>query len=311
NEGEAALILESLASPWINPRSGLSYLEKQEGDSLLEEEVEILVYLKGDLAEIEACLEQVILKRGQRQDKIWIIDDACEPLVVNFLQTLVLEHPLVEVVRQETHLGLAKSVNQLFQKLKANFFIVISSQTQVSDYWVEKILEAFKANSKTGLVGVLGPDSWIHSFALGLENYLSLDNKDQKLKLINKYCEMWSKADYYPYIPYPSSTCIGISTAAFKRIKGFAEDYLGLDGLEVQDLAYRMSIDGWGIALCTNTYVNALNLDFKGDLKAKALQKLIERYGKYRIERDKKTLRYHPQILELRKKLQLVLEANL
>jgi GT2 family glycosyltransferase len=80
----------------------------------------------------------VIITYSQDHAEIIIADNASTDNSVNFLQE---NFPAIQVIRNATNGGFSKGYNDAFQSIKADYFILLNSDIEVTENWIKPIID--------------------------------------------------------------------------------------------------------------------------------------------------------------------------
>ena len=308
NDGVVAKIAESVAQGVVNPNYGPSCYEER--TQLLSEVADvyadICIYITNQCTLVKDCLESILTKREERDDHLIIIDETDDQDIKEYLLDLKSKYRNIDIVNFSNKLGYAQAINKIIDYLKYDYLILVDSQTILPNNWIEKILYPLITETHIGIVGVLSNDITMPMFDISRSN--NIDNVNQYLVMINKYCEMWTKYKYYPHIPYISKLCFGISKYCFNKLNGFSINKFPLDVLVEYDLAFRAADQGFSVVLAPNVYVYNHNIVEQNTLNLinKNMNMMKNLYGEQRVMRATKLIRHHPQLVEMRKKMNFI-----
>ena len=81
------------------------------------------------------------------QAKIIVADNNSSDGSVDFLTK---EFPQVEVIRIPRNLGFAGGYNYAFSKIEAEYFVLLNSDVEVTEKWIEPVISLFENNPSIG-----------------------------------------------------------------------------------------------------------------------------------------------------------------
>lgn len=62
---------------------------------------------------------------------------------IEFIKT---NYPLIRIIENDTNYGFAEGYNRVLEKVEADYFILLNSDVEVTDNWIEPIIEAMEAD---------------------------------------------------------------------------------------------------------------------------------------------------------------------
>ena len=91
----------------------------------------------------------VLIKYLPDYAEIIIADNASSDDSVNFLKT---HYPDIRVLEHERNEGFARGYNLAFEKVEAEYYCLLNSDIEVTEHWIEPIIEMMDANPKIAAV---------------------------------------------------------------------------------------------------------------------------------------------------------------
>ena len=91
----------------------------------------------------------VLIKYLPDYAEIIIADNASSDDSVNFLKT---HYPDIRVLEHERNEGFARGYNLAFEKVEAEYYCLLNSDIEVTEHWIEPIIEMMDTNPKIAAV---------------------------------------------------------------------------------------------------------------------------------------------------------------
>jgi GT2 family glycosyltransferase len=86
---------------------------------------------------------------SEGQADIYVADNNSSDDSIEFL---LKNYPQVEIVQNETNGGYAKGYNDALARINADVYALVNSDIEVTEGWLNPVIEEFKKNRKTGIV---------------------------------------------------------------------------------------------------------------------------------------------------------------
>ena len=180
------------------------------------------------------------------QAHIYVADNNSSDDSIDFLQA---NYPQVRVVKNEINGGYAKGYNDALAKIDADIYALVNSDIEVSEGWLDPVIDEFKKNENTGIVqpklldfkdkskfeyaGAGGGfvDFMGYPFCRG-RIFMELEKDDGQF-------------DDSANIFWASGACFFIRSEIYHQLGGFDEDYFAHQ--EEIDLCWRVQNEGYSV----------------------------------------------------------------
>lgn len=213
------------------------------------EAVDIIIPIYNAYEELQKCLWSVELYTDLTKHRLILIDDASTDMrVVALLRTLEEHHV---VLYGENNCGFASSVNKGIEYSDRDV-VLLHSDTQVTEKWLEKIQQCAFCDDSTGTVTPYtnyGEQVSITKF-LKTRQELSGVSVERYAKIV-----AWCSSKQYPRIPSGDAFCLYIKRELFNAIGYFRETQCPKGYGSEQDFCYRAKQLGYGHALCDDAFI--------------------------------------------------------
>ncbi|MFT3817633.1 MAG: methyltransferase domain-containing protein [Rubrivivax sp.] len=140
------------------------YLAVQ-GAPVRESVVEVIVPVYNGLPHLQQCLASVMAARCRTPWHLTVIDDASpDPAVGRWLREFAALHPDVTVLTNARNLGFTGSVNLGMRLAGRRDVLLLNSDTEVADGWIDRLRRAADGGSRVGTVTPFSNNATICSF---------------------------------------------------------------------------------------------------------------------------------------------------
>ena len=185
---------------------------------------------------------------------IYVVDNASTDDSISYLKTFF---PSVTIIKNDSNLGFASGYNEALKQVDADIYALVNSDIEVTEHWLQPILETFENESKTAIIqpkildykrkeyfeyaGAAGGfmDQYGYPFCRGrIFDALEKDN---------------GQYDDTREIFWASGACFFIRSAVYKALKGFDDDFFAHQ--EEIDLCWRAINNGYKIKYISRSVV--------------------------------------------------------
>ena len=189
-----------------------------------------------------------------KEADIYVADNASTDGSVAFTK---VHFPTVHIIQNESNGGYAKGYNDALKQIKADVFCLLNSDVEVSNGWLEPIIDMFKAEPNTAIVQPKLLDYRNKSFfeyagAAGgfIDKYGYPYCRGRIFNTIEKDLGQYNDTTN---IFWASGACFFIRSSVFKTLNGFDESFFA--HMEEIDLCWRAQNAGYIIKFCGTSEV--------------------------------------------------------
>lgn len=306
-----AALNAALSSKKTDPYAGPSFAKVK--DEVVKAErsrqIDVVYCVHNALEDVKLCLASVAKYRKSPNLKLIIIDDGSDQPTAEFLRSYQQKYQWVKLIRNESGSGYTKAANQGMRASRGEFVILLNSDTIVTDGWSEKMAAAVFSTPGAGIAGPLSSAASHQSIPNHLGGTEQTATNDLPAKLtpdiVNKHCEEWSVAGYYPIVPLIHGFCFGIKREVIDANGYFDEESFPFGYGEENDYCFRATDAGFGMVVATNTYVyHAKSKSYTDDRRIALMKqgnaRLRELRGRERITRSIRSVLSHPYLQKFR-----------
>lgn len=187
--------------------------------------VSVVNYNTGQLT--KNCLETIFGPSWQNEVEVWLVDNASVDGSANFLKS---SFPQIHLLANKKNLGFGKAHNQVFEKAKGDFFLVLNSDTLIGEGVIDNMVSFMErghfdiASCKTlGFDGKLQPNGGDLPLGMALLSWLF------NLEALGIRINFHRNEESYYSVPHEvgwvSGNFMMISKKALGKLKGFNERY--------------------------------------------------------------------------------------
>lgn len=249
----------------------------------MQQQVLVCIPVYNAFSEALVCLESVV-RHSSDKIEILVIDDASpEGEFSKLIQTNLKIKERVKVIRNASNLGFVKTCNRALLEFAAERdVILLNSDTEVTQRWIEKLQQAAYSKPKVATVTPLTNNGTICSAPkFGVDNQLPANySLEQFAALVERV-----SIREYPELPTCVGFCVYIRYAAIKTIGGFDAEAFGKGYGEENDFSCRARKAGFIDILDDSTFIwHKGNMSFKStrnDLSASATAIIKKRHPSY------------------------------
>ena len=201
---------------------------------------------------LEKFLPTVIEKSSMAN--IYIADNASTDSSVNFIED---NFPAVKIIQNQLNEGYAKGYNDALKDLKEKYFVLLNSDIEVTDNWIEPIINLMEENSNISacqpkILDYNNKNSFEYAGASG--GYI--DNLGYPFTRGRIFDSIESDNNQYNDVKeifWASGACLFVRAEHFNEVNGFDNDFFAHQ--EEIDLCWRLKIKGYQIMVCPRSVV--------------------------------------------------------
>lgn len=244
--------------------------------------IDVIIPVYRSLDETRACLESIWAYPQSCQMNLIVINDCSpEPELVIYLNTIALEKEMI-LLHNEENLGFVGTVNRGMALNPTHDVLLLNSDTEVTNNWLEKIQKAAYATDKVGSVTPFSNNATICSYPRFCE-----DNPlptGWTLAEIDQLCAQVN-AGKTVEVPTGVGFCMYIRRDCLNEVGLFDVAHFGKGYGEENDFCMRASYQGWKNLFLLDTFVHHKGGVSFGDSqnprKQKAMEVLRELHPQY------------------------------
>jgi len=240
--------------------------------------VDIVVCVHNALDDVARCLESVA-RHTFPPYRLIIVDDGSEAPTREYLENFVLGQPAT-LIRHDEAKGYTLAANVGMRASTAEYLVLLNSDTVVSPFWLDRLVECAESDLRIGAVGpVSNTASW-----QSVPRIFDADGDWAD----NALPEGWTVADFaeqlaqsssrvFPQVGFLNGFCMLITRRMRDQLGLFDEETFARGYGEENDYCLRAVAAGWRLAIADDAYVfHAQSKSYSHERR----QALVEAAGK-------------------------------
>lgn len=251
----------------------------------------VLIPVYAGIEETARCINSVLQSKNLQTYTLLIIND-CSPIdgMSSLLDGFKTNYSNVEVLHNEKNIGFVATVNRAFVLLGGSDIILLNSDTEVANNWIDKLIFHAYSSEKTGTVTPFSNNATICSYP-DINGWLNLPQGETVESIDAALYEANSGVSIE--IPTAVGFCMYIKKNVIDSCGIFDYETFGKGYGEENDFCLRaQKLHGWIHLLAADTFVyhkGEMSFGSTADQRKKsALIKLCHRYPDY-----EKLVRHH------------------
>lgn len=194
---------------------------------------------------LEQFLPSIVQFSSELAD-IYVADNASSDDSVAFVKEYF---PSVGIIENPSNGGYAKGYNDALQSIDADFYCLINSDVEVTEGWLEPILEVFKSEPQTAIIQpklLDYKDTSKFEYAGAGGGFIDLYGYPYcRGRVFNHLETDTGQFDDVTDIFWASGACFFIRSDVYQKLGGFDEDYFAHQ--EEVDLCWRIQNEGYNV----------------------------------------------------------------
>jgi GT2 family glycosyltransferase/glycosyltransferase involved in cell wall biosynthesis len=219
--------------------------------------VDIIVCVHNALDDVKHCLESLVRYSSVPYCLI-LVDDGSDGKTEEYLAHFAFSQGAT-LIRNKVAQGYTFAANQGMQQSKADYVVLLNSDTVVSPDWLDRMIGCAESDERIGIVGPLsnsaswqsipeifnqkGNDWAVNTLPAGI-------NVTDMGRLVSRY-----SGCLYPRIIFLNGFCLMMKRKLIKELGYFDEMTFGSGYGEENDYCLRASKAGWELALADDVYI--------------------------------------------------------
>jgi GT2 family glycosyltransferase len=256
--------------------------ENQSNISFKEIVVDVIIPVYNGLEQLKKCVLSVQNSCLKVKHRVIIINDASpEKEVKVFLNTLThIEHFVL--MENESNLGFTATVNRGMQLSNSHDVVLLNSDTEVANNWLDKLVYHAYSSAKTGTVTPFSNNATICSYP-NIQGMVTLPIGETTQSLDAAFND--ANSNEHIELPTAIGFCMYIRRDCLNDIGFFDVATYGKGYGEENDFCIRASRKGWKHLLATDTFVyheGEASFEMESAARKEAAMKILRRlYPRY------------------------------
>lgn len=268
--------------------------------------VDVIVCVHNALEDVKECLNSVLVNNTYGHGLI-IVDDGSKSDTETYLKEFAEIHHL-PLLRHEEAKGYTGSANDGLHASNAEIRVMLNSDTMVTAFWIEKMVDLFQKYPDTGIIGPLsnsgGNQSVPKNLSITSRKYNLLPvgmNPEFMNKIVEQCCE-----HQFPTMPWLNGFCFMIRKEVLDTIGYMDEEHFKVGYGEEVDFCIRAGNAGFSQRLLENTYIfhersKSFGTNRSQSLTIKGNETLTALHGEEAFMKTAEGARLHPELRRIRK----------
>lgn len=205
--------------------------------------VEIVVPIYGNLALVQRCLASVQSCTAPGAHHLTLINDASpDPEVRAWLHDFAVRNPAATVIENGRNLGFVETVNLGMRLAGRRDVVLLNSDTEVANDWLERLRAAALARDRVGTVTPFSNNATICSYPV-----FCVDNLLPEGESTASMDNIFSAVNHGQAVEIPTAVgfCMYIRRACLDQVGDFDAASFGQGYGEENDFCLRASAAGW------------------------------------------------------------------
>lgn len=248
--------------------------------------VDLIVPVYNSLADVQACLASVRRYPSPALRQIILVDDCSSAQTADWLAAYRDSHDDVLLIRNPENMGFTRAVLAGVAQSQAPYMLFLNSDTVVTASWLDGMLEAMRAGSKTALVGPLSNKAF-HQSIRPVAQGKSETIEDWTAEDLAALVQTITKRSF-PRVPFLSGFCLLVHRGAYDLAGGLDPVAFPCGYWEVQDLCLKLTDLGFHSVIADNVFVHhegsgSIGSARRERLEAAGYARMFERYSALRV----------------------------
>lgn len=266
--------------------------------------VEIVVCVYNALDETTACLE-ALRARTKDDQFVTLVDDASKPDVRDLLERFVSQGKNWRLLTNDSNQGYTKSANRGLKAARADWAVLLNSDTQVTEGWLDGLLRCALSDPGIRAVGPLSNSATFQSLPLGVCE--PGDGSPPQSEALERVAEDVRKASHstFPKVPMLNGFCLMLHKPSLEEVGYLDETSFPRGYGEENDLCLRLVVRGHMLAIADDVFVYharsaSFGLDQRRALTGNAVETLKRLWPGYSYKYIWEVIEELPALRELK-----------
>lgn len=275
--------------------------------------VDIIVCIHNALDDVKECLNSLYDKKTLPFNLI-IVDDGSDKETRDFLKDFA-KKVRAKLIRNNEARGYTIAANQGLRASKGDYVILLNSDTIVTRGWIEKLLDCFEIDEKTGIVGPLSNAASWQTVPEIMENgdwKVNQLPEGVNLELMSAIVENASCREF-PKVPFVNGFCFMIKRDVINEI-GYLDEKTFPKGYgEENDYCIRAIQAGFNLRIADHCYIfheksKSFTHEVRKSLSKNANKVLRQKYGDEKLDYYINMMKNNKTLPKIRNKINTLLK---
>lgn len=233
--------------------------------------VDIVVPVYRDLEGTQRCLKSVLAAQVKTPFELTVINDASpDPVLTQWLKDFCNSHS-ISLIHHPQNLGFVQSANEGFECHQNRDVVLLNSDTEVFDGWLDGIRATALSDSSIGTVTPFSNNATICSYPV----FCGESDPDPNTR--RELAQRFGQIDSVPVdLPTGVGFCFYVRRGLLRDVGSFDVDHFGRGYGEENDFCLRAAARGWRNVLCPQVYVYHQGSSSFGSERHKRVQNALK-----------------------------------
>lgn len=259
---------------------------------------------------VAICIESVLRHTSGDYDLV-LVNDGSASLTTNILKNFQRSYDHIRIIHHSSAKGYTKAANAGLHASKADYTILLNSDTIVSPGWAEHIIACGESDADIGIVGPLSNAATYQSVPFVFDDRGRWKQNELLGDVtVASYAEAVDRVSLksYPRVPVANGFCFAVKRKVIDAIGYLDEETFPRGYGEENDYCLRAADAGFEIAIVDNAYVyhatsKSFGVKSREELTRSAHHAIRSKYSEERLNSIDKALRNHPQMDQVRQRV--------
>lgn len=268
--------IDALRADWNQPLS-LQPSTQRMHSAAPPRAVTVILPVYRDLSRVEACLDSLLHARNRTPLKLLAVDDASPEAALSELLRQRAAQGQLQLLSNEHNLGFAGAVNRAIAACPGDEVVVLNADTEVTDGWLDRLLQAARADPGIGTASPFSNRASIFSlFRFGEDTPMPLGLTAAAAARLCAAAADGQTVD----VPTTHGFCMLIRRACLDEIGELDAATFGRGYGEENDFCLRASRAGWRHVLVADAFVEHHGAASFGEERHGLLKRNLELLGR-------------------------------
>ena len=219
--------------------------------------VEVVVCVHNALETTLECLQSLV-GSAVIPHTVRIVDDGSDRACAVALDAFVADKPWFDIIRNPTNLGYTRSADRGIRDSRADWVILLNSDTVVSPGWMKGLVECALSDPSIAMVGPLSNAATYQSVPdiYGAGGKWAINRLPPGWSVRDMAAEVARRSERrFPRVPLLNGFCTLIRRSVYLEIGGFDLSVFPSGYGEENDLCVRVAAAGYALAVADHVYV--------------------------------------------------------